>query len=205
MLRQTLLASAFLLASATGCHLYIDDGGEPGDSREPDSPCGVYGCGQDVPDASGPGVWCEADLDCGPGCYCDEGSCVETGLCESDLECADGFECDDRNSCVPEPEPDMTCQGEVLCDMVAPICPDGSTPAISDGCYTGACMLKADCPDGAPFACSDLGDEAACTANAECGPIYKGVNCTSADGSACTSVSADCTCESFAFDRCDVL
>ena len=65
-------------------------------------------------------------------------------------------------------------------------------------------MLKTDCPDGAPFECSDLnGSESDCVANAGCSPVYTGVNCTSADGSVCTSGSANCTCESFEYGYCE--
>jgi hypothetical protein len=67
-------------------------------------------------------------------------------------------------------------------------------------------MLKSECPDGAPFACSDLNnDESACSANATCEAVYKGVNCTSDTGDICTSGDANCTCESFEFDRCDTI
>jgi hypothetical protein len=149
---------------------------------------------------------CTDDSMCQEGCYCDEqaGECIETTTCDALGNCPGGLVCDEsRNTCIPEDQ-GPTCQGEVTCTDDAPICPAGSTPEILDGCYTGNCMAKADCPDGAPFECSDLNDdEDACIANPECGAVYKGINCTTPSGDACTSGETNCSCESFAFDYCE--
>lgn len=202
MLRNTLLLSALFFSSASlmGCNLYFEeDGGRRGQSPN----CRGEECWTDVTPSS-----CEADEECGPGCFCtDDGTCEETDFCEESSQCAEGFECDYRDTCVPsdEPEPEVvTCQSAIGCDEAAPICPVGTTAGILNGCYTGECLAKEDCPDGAPFECSDLNaDEAACTDNAACGAVYKGVNCTSPSGADCTSGSADCTCESFEYDYCE--
>ncbi len=204
MLKNSVLLSALLLGSTSlfGCNLYIEEGPRDYDTRGPGSErCNDEGeCGW-VPD------YCETDEICGDGCYCTEqNTCEEGGFCDENGACQEGFVCDYRGSCVPDEtvEPEITCQGEVVCDIETPICPVGSTPAISEGCYTGECMAKDECPDGAPFACSDLNtDEDACLANDECGAVYKGVNCTSPSGEECTSGSADCSCESFEFDYCE--
>ncbi len=174
------------------------------DSASADQNCGMgFEC--DARDTCVP-VSCEDDTMCQEGCYCNEaaGECIETATCDAGGNCAGDLVCDTtRNTCVPADEIGPTCQGEVSCDTTAPTCPSGSTAIIENGCYTGTCMLKADCPDGAPFACSDLdADEAACSTNASCGAVYRGVNCTSPDGSTCTSGSNNCSCESFIYDSC---
>ena len=150
---------------------------------------------------------CTDDGMCQEGCYCDEGAgeCIETATCDANGGCFGNLVCDlNRNTCVPPEEIGPTCQGDVSCNVDAPVCPVGSTAVIEDGCYTGACMAKTDCPDGAPFECSDLNnDENACIASDACSTVYNGVNCTSADGSECTGASVDCTCESFVYASCE--
>ena len=42
--------------------------------------------------------------------------------------------------CVPEGSHPGSCTGNVTCDRVTPTCPTGTTPGISGGCYTGACI-----------------------------------------------------------------
>lgn len=42
--------------------------------------------------------------------------------------------------CVPEGTNPGSCRGNVTCDRVAPACPPQTTPGISGGCYTGACI-----------------------------------------------------------------
>lgn len=151
---------------------------------------------------------CTGDESCQEGCYCDEaiGECIETAVCDNLGNCPGDLVCDtNRNTCVPVDETGPTCQSELAnCDVVAPICPAGSTAVIENGCYIGSCMAKADCPDGAPFECSDLNtDENACIANDTCGAVYKGLNCTTPQNDACTSGDTNCTCESFAYDYCE--
>ena len=48
--------------------------------------------------------------------------------------------------CVPEGTSPGTCRGAVTCDRVTPSCPTGTTPGISGGCYTGACIPLGLCP-----------------------------------------------------------
>ena len=204
ILRKPLLLSALFVSSASlmGCNLYFEEDDGARSTRGGD--CRGEDCWIDVTPSS-----CEENVECGPGCFCTEqGTCEETDFCDETADCAEGFECDDRDTCVPsdvpDPDPVVTCQSEVSCDLEAPICPVGTTAGILDGCYTGECLAKEDCPDGAPFECSDLNtDELACTDSDACSAVYKGVNCTSNTGADCTSGSADCTCESFEYDYCE--
>ena len=115
---------------------------EDGDQRRrgQSNDCRGEECWVDVTPSS-----CQANEECGPGCYCtDEGTCTETDYCDDAGQCSDGFECDNRDTCVPSDEPDpdpiVTCQSEVFCDLIAPICPVGSTAGILGGCYTGECL-----------------------------------------------------------------
>lgn len=213
MIRRVSQAALLLLAtgSLASCHLYFDegDGGEsppnagestdpaptdPGSQPDPETP-------ECVPDElfGGTHPQCNgfstiADCD-GYICAWCSGLCVSEELSVLPL-------CQDFNladSCQPS-----SCQGEVVCDLAVPECPLASTPVIVAGCYTGACIAKADCPDGAPFACSELNaDEEACIAHLDCAPVYRGVNCTSDSGAPCTGNAEDCACESFAFDACE--
>jgi hypothetical protein len=62
-----------------------------------------------------------------------------------------------------------TCDGELTCERASPACPDGTTPGIAGGCYTGYCIPVDDCgspgnaglcyapvtDDQAPPACPD--------------------------------------------------
>lgn len=51
------------------------------------------------------------------------------------LDCPRPFEL-----CVPEGTSPGSCTGVVTCDAVTPSCPTQTTPGISGGCYTGACI-----------------------------------------------------------------
>jgi len=205
MSTRTLLITTFTIAltSLTGCHLYLDGEGDE------DSPPACRGDGCSGPGSlglpdGGFGFSCEENADCAAGCYCDEGSCQEAGFCEVASDCANDFTCDDRSSCVPEPEPEPTCQGEITnCYTVEPSCSEDTTAVIVDGCYTGSCMPREECPDGAPLRCEDRADEASCSADISCQAVYRGINCTSPSGAECTSGMTDCSCESFVFDRCE--
>ncbi len=74
------------------------------------------------------------------------------------------------------------------------------------GCYCtpdGFCEESSTRPDATIFACSDQNSEVLCDGNDACAPVFRGINCTAENGSSCTSSSAGCKCESFAFDRCE--
>ena len=152
-----------------------------------------------VPDA------CGADSDCLAGQVCTNGTCTTTCVCSNDREAVQGGfgYCDEaRSTCMPGTDPAGSCVGMLTCTTAAPACAAGEVPLILDGCYTGACRAIAQC-DAAP-ACPALAHEADCLARtADCTPVYTGNNCRDPNGAACTSGSANCTCESFTFRTCD--
>lgn len=173
-----------------------------------------------------PSSTCYADADCPVGMECDEprntclpvepcttsadcdldercepatGTCVPATPCWYGTACEEGTECDYAEQvCVPCVGSECgACTGEVTCEYSPPDCPEGTQPAIEDGCYTAACIADAVC---AAEACAAL-DETACIASEECGPSYVGINCTNPDGSPCTG-GGGCTCESYEYDAC---
>ena len=85
------------------------------------------------------------------------------------------------------------CYEPVTCDAAEPACPEGTTPGIKDGCYTGFCIPLDQCED-AP-ACATIADEASCIGRADCSPIYRGENCTCEE--------TVCTCETWIFESCE--
>jgi hypothetical protein len=72
--------------------------------------------------------------------------CNSDEVCTVPPECADGAACDAicGGFCVPEER--GSCFGEVLCLAAVPECPPDSTPAVSNGCYTGECIPLGECP-----------------------------------------------------------
>ena len=98
-------------------------------------------------------------------------------------------------SCIPEggSTGPGSCEGTVTCDRVEPACPEGTTPGIAGGCYTGYCIPLEDC--GPLPACGDAEGEASCIERADCTPIYEGVNCECA---------ADvCECDEWTYTHCE--
>ncbi len=100
----------------------------------------------------------------------------------------------DFQNCIPEPgavDPGL-CEGEVLCDAIAPNCPSDTIPGRRDGCWTGYCIPFAEC-ESLP-ACSAL-EEESCVARTDCNGLYQGVDCT--------CVGESCTCASWLFEGCE--
>lgn len=95
-----------------------------------------------------------AGVDCGAGQHC-ESECFPCDPPAGD----DAYGCDNTCEpvCVADPPPPNdpgTCDGEVWCDVAAlPACPDGTTPGIANGCYTGYCIPLADCDPKDPGTC----------------------------------------------------
>jgi len=89
------------------------------------------------------------------------------------------------------------CFGTVTCGEAPPPCPDGMTPGVLDGCYTGHCIPTEIC-DPATRSCESKTTEAACLEAAPyyCVPVYAGTGCTCAG-------SAECECETWTFSRCE--
>lgn len=64
------------------------------------------------------------------------------GACPAgELDCPRPFEL-----CVPEGTHPGSCRGAVTCRALPPSCPTQTTPGISGGCYTGACIPTDLCP-----------------------------------------------------------
>jgi hypothetical protein len=126
------------------------------------------------------GLTCAA-VDCGPGYHCEEQChgnandpatmtgcypvCVPTLGCAAAL-CAPGTTC--VETCSPGPNGTLTCTincvstggdpgacyGTVVCDLVEPACPSGTTPGTRNGCYTGYCIPVAHCGPSDPGSCT---------------------------------------------------
>jgi hypothetical protein len=99
-------------------------------------------------------------------CVTDFVGCFPTDqLVEPDMDCfaaRDGFTCSRSNGCtsyhrifgirldqmaprefaicVPEGQVPGKCNGQVVCQRPAPLCPVGHKAGIANGCYTGACI-----------------------------------------------------------------
>ncbi len=148
---------------------------------------------------------CTSHDDCGWGlerCDLDTGTCVATTACApGGAGCADTERCDANfGLCVPcEGDACGTCGGDSTCGALPPSCPEGTRPAIAQGCYSGACISDAACD---AEACAAL-DEAACVVSDTCDAVYTGMGCTNPQGDPCNGQGA-CTCESFVYDRCIV-
>jgi hypothetical protein len=114
------------------------------------------------------------------------------------LQCQQGETCQlqcEGQGCTPECTLDPgQCSGTITCNIAAPQCPQGTTPGIEDGCFTGYCIPDSDC---APADCATLTDEASCTARSDCDAVYTGSNCTCDD--------SGCTCTTLTFERCQDL
>jgi hypothetical protein len=175
---------------------------------------------------NGSGYECTSNTDCAAGCYCTTNNvCEEGGFCTTDADCGSGYHCDtSRSSCEPNTtttcssDADCTgtgqfcdptsgacqqgsCGGTITCNTAAPVCASGSVPTIYNGCYTGDCLAVASC-DVAPT-CAAINDETDCLNRTnDCTAVYTGIDCTTADGTACTSGDTGCTCASFQFDHC---
>jgi len=159
---------------------------------------------QEERDSCAPAVNCNGNAQCGSGFCGDDGTCQPGGTCGPDGECSGDDICDDRNMCVP-PSTATSCQGEVFCEDVIPICAEGSAPAILDGCYTGECVQNSECPDDNPCGTNTREECADDQALGRCFMIFAGVNCTSPSGEVCDTGDADCVCQSFRYAGCDTV
>ena len=117
---------------------------------------------------------CDPSLGCPPVCYgaCQPGprtpvSCYAEAVCESvPPDCPDGTVPAIENSCwtgqciayadcdppLNPGDPTMpgTCDSEVFCDSLPPLCPPDWRPEIVDGCFSGACMHISRCETSSP-------------------------------------------------------
>jgi hypothetical protein len=217
MIRKTLLAVAAIGSMVlSGCNIYFgpdNDGCGFGD-------CSVAEPQPDPGDVAQPGGECISTDQCAAGCYCDvspetgEGVCVETGFCDSAIDCTDGFICDARGTCVPDQALPPSCAADDECTQgsVCEVSDDGVGQCVE----TGVCQEDTDCLTGLDCdkdrgtcvsqdptpECDDFTTEVECLAAGSCSATYRGLDCTSPDGSSCTSGQTNCTCQQFIFDEC---
>jgi hypothetical protein len=93
-------------------------------------------------------VSCQSELTpCTGDDECQDGQrCSAPDMCTVPPECANDPLCDTvcGGFCVPEER--GSCFGEVLCLALPPECSPGTTPGVSNGCWTGACIPLGECP-----------------------------------------------------------
>ena len=171
---------------------------------------------------------CQSDADCGAGFSCQNGvcepaacngndsctpgsmcptpgaNCMNTCMCTTDAQAqANGYDyCDEtRDTCMKGKNPDAgSCSGNAS-TAATPMCPPNEVPLIRDGVYTGTCEPISSCDVAPP--CAVLNTEAACLAQiGMCEPSYNGVDCTTSNGSACTTGATNCMCASFTYNTC---
>lgn len=182
MLRNLTLIATLSLGSIalgslglTGCHLYFEGEEEPGELPEREGWPTECADGECEPERPG---------DDRPG----DGPSDRPAIpCEADAECQAGCFCSDEGFCEESTlcQLNQDCQEDFTCDL-------------------GTCVPLDDV-DEPPATCEDLSSEETCLAEVACSPVYRGVNCTSENGEPCTSDTAECTCESFAFGSCEDL
>lgn len=85
-----------------------------------------------------------------------------------------------------------SCTGEIGCRAEPPNCPEGTTPGIIDGCWSGFCIPLDQC-EALPT-CDGQAEES-CVASGNCDPIYQGVNCV-CEGDVCE-------CERWDYESCE--
>jgi hypothetical protein len=172
-----------------------------GDAEEPGGgapePCTGIGWFEYCADES---TGCYGDDECGEGMHCNAGEvCLPPPGCEDESD--PGFvDCDAAcyGYCVPDDTPDPgTCTGDVFCDSLAPDCPEGTTPGIKDGCWTGYCIPLELCddPPPPPLTCPEIGNEAQCIDREDCTAFYEGVDCV------CDEFGV-CECADWIFVNC---
>lgn len=174
-------------------HAFYCDGNElqaPSGLSVPACQAGPFvACGNEGAEADG----CYGDNDCALGTHCNAADiCLPPpggGACPDD-------QCDAPTSalcygyCVPDTDPGE-CDGVLWCDGLAPTCPQGTTPGIANGCWTGHCIALSSCPMAE---CVDIQGEAMCIAREDCNPYYFGEDCQ------CDPQGCECT--SWIFDSC---
>ena len=174
-----------------------DEGGEPAFVCAPEefvcAPEEFVSCFPESGDNDG----CYSDAECGEGFSCNAGDvCLSPppsdgngDKCPEEL-CGIPEPC--YGFCVPSNDPGE-CDGPISCDVfMEPICPDGTVPGISDGCWTGACIPLSSCPSKT---CTDIQSEAMCVQRDDCNALYEGLDCE------CTPEGCECT--SWIFDSCE--
>lgn len=146
----------------------------------------------DDSDWSGPSVSCSYvcdDYGCWEVCY-DQVTCDSNDQCDWGLYCELSYDSYYYGQCVTSPAGTCTTQDD--CDADGYVCDERDT------CVPGEAP-----PPPPPPTCEAHLTEADCVAAADCAPVYAGINCTTPGGDVCSNETPDCTCESFAFSRCE--
>lgn len=175
------LTATALLCAVASCNLYVGHSDACGDecsSYQSENACEAAGCG-----------WLEAGF-CAP-IYRPDDPCWPTVQVDA------GASVDSSAAVDATP---ASCNGTVTCLVLAPTCPSGEVPTITNGCWTAICQPIAACD--VPPPCADINDAADCLTRSDCGATYTGIDCTGSDGSACVSGASDCTCASYVFASC---
>jgi hypothetical protein len=178
-------------------------------SKDTDCPAG-YSCDERSSCVPNGKPSCEKDADCLAGSVCDpNGQCSTTCVCESDADATKGGYdfCDEpRSTCMKFGE--STCNGAVTCTNAKPVCPEGTVPMVSNGCWADVdlngqpdCGAIASC-DITPT-CQAYQHENDCKTGAGCTIVKKGINCTSeTGGGSCQDGQPGCICAMYVYDSC---
>ena len=193
---------------AAGCFCQegkCEEGGFCG--KDTDCPAG-YSCDERsscVPDGK---PVCTVDGDCLAGSECVNGGCTTTCVCETDADAKNqGYDfCDEiRSTCKHAGA--SSCGGAVTCTNPKPVCPAGTVPMVTNGCWADTdlngqldCGAIASC-DVTPV-CAAYQHEADCDAGTGCTIVKKGINCTVPGGGTCQDGQPGCVCAMYVFDSC---
>ncbi|MFN3198282.1 MAG: hypothetical protein ACE366_07660 [Bradymonadia bacterium] len=149
-----------------------------------DADCMPSGCSGEVCAAEPVASTCEAIAPAGGACGCVEGQCIwHTNECGGGCDDADGDgTCNDADS-------DCNADGTpLMCRRVAPECPPGTVPEITNGCYTDRCVTWAECGgDPGPVACAPVveGEFGLCDAILGWAPSGVAGQCIQVSGCGC--------------------
>jgi hypothetical protein len=99
---------------------------------------------------------CVFDRDCGPGQQCNADE-----VCWMHPDCSNDPLCDSLCGGICVPDERGTCFDEANCLALPPDCGPGSTPGVSNGCWTGECIPFGEC---APVPFEECHGQAACDA-----------------------------------------
>ena len=82
--------------------------------------------------------------------------------------------CIQEPSLAPPPLEIGLCYASSTCDLVAPLCPQGTLPGVAESCWTGYCIPVDACEP--PPACEAMPSEEACQSREDCVPLYHEVS-----------------------------
>lgn len=131
-----------------------------------DCPNGFY-CDERNVCAPSPVGPCVNDAQCGLGAFCDNGTCVNSGLCNFDSDCpTEAPVCDARGTCVPDPNPPRVCAVSADCEA-GEWCRNGLCEALPVRDPAWNCQFNEHC--GEHGVCVDGHCYNACLTDENCG------------------------------------